>query len=284
MLLGAHESIAGGVHNSLARGKEDGCECVQVFTKSASQWSAKTLVPEDRKNLDIAKKETGITVMAAHDSYLINLAASVDENWKKSKAAFLEETRRAEFLGIQALIFHPGAHGGSGEPAGLKRIAEALGWVLDETKGAKVTLLLETTAGQGTYLGYRFEHMAEIIDALGGHERLGVCFDTCHSFSAGYDGRTVEGWHDILEDFNTVIGLERLRAFHLNDSLNDYGSRTDRHAQIGEGKIGLECFRFLVNEPRFRDVPGYLETPALPNGEDSFRKNLKVLKGLRRKK
>lgn len=283
MLLGAHESIAGGIHNSITRGKEDGCDCVQIFSKSSGQWYAKPLTKDDRKDLDAARKDTGIATMAVHDSYLINLAASKDDAHEKSKQAFLVEVERAEFLGIQAVIFHPGAHGGAGEPSGIKRIADALEWVLGKTKGAKVNLLLETTAGQGTYLGYRFEHMAEIIGLLGNHERMGVCFDTCHSFSAGYDIRTEDGWEEVLEDFNTVVGLDRLRAFHLNDSPNDLDSRVDRHAHIGEGKIGPECFRFLVNEQRFSKTPGYLETPPLPSGEDSYKKNLKFLRSLRKK-
>jgi deoxyribonuclease-4 len=283
MLLGAHESIAGGVHNALTRGKADGCECVQIFTKSASQWSAKALAKEDRKALDAAKAGTGISTMAAHDSYLINLASPDGAAWKKSREAFLIEARRAEFLGLDALIFHPGSHGGSGEGEGLQRITEALRWVLGETEGDEVLLLLETTAGQGSYLGYRFEHMAEIIDGLDGHRRMGVCLDTCHSFSAGYDLRTEGAWLEALEEFNTVVGLDRLRAFHLNDTPNPLGSRKDRHEHIGKGKLGLECFRFLVNSRRFAETPGYLETPPLPGGEDSFKRNLKVLRVLRKK-
>ncbi|MFH0816336.1 MAG: deoxyribonuclease IV [Methanobacteriota archaeon] len=281
MLLGAHESIAKGFGNAIAKGSEDGCECVQVFTKSASQWSGRALTADDRESLDAARKETGISRMASHDSYLINLASPNPEAWKKSRGAFLEEVRRAEYLGIQALIFHPGSHAESGEAKGIQRIGEALGDVLEQTKAAKVNLLLETTAGQGSYIGHRFEHMAEIIDLAGGNQRMGLCFDTCHAFSAGYEIRTAKGWDDTLDDFHSTVGLDRLRAFHLNDTMNDFGSRKDRHEQIGNGKIGIECFRYIVNDRRFEDVPGYLETPPLPTGEDSFAKNLRVLKSLR---
>ncbi len=281
MLLGAHESIAGGFHNALLKGKEDGCECVQVFTKSASQWSARELLRNDRVLLDEARKGTGIAEMAAHDSYLINMASADDSAWKKSRDAFLIEAQRAEYLGIQRVIFHPGSHGGSGEKEGISRVAKALSHALEKTEGAKVNLLIETTAGQGAYLGRTFEQLGEIIKLLDGHERMGVCFDTCHAFSAGYDVRTAASWEKIIEDFDSIVGLDRLRAFHLNDTMNPFGSRKDRHEQIGKGAIGLECFRFLVNDKRFEKIPGFLETPALPNGEDSFAANLKVLKGLR---
>jgi len=283
MLLGAHESIAKGFGNALFKGKEDGCECVQVFTKSASQWSGRVLNDDDRKPLDVARKETGISRMASHDSYLINLASPNPDAWRKSRDAFLEEARRAEYLGIQALVFHPGSHAESGEDKGIHRIGEALNHVIEQTKGAKVHLLLETTAGQGSYIGHRFEHMAEIIDLAEGNQRMGVCFDTCHSFSAGYDVRTAKGWDRVLDDFDSTVGLDRLRAFHLNDTMNDFGSRKDRHEQIGKGKLGIECFRYLVNDKRFEKIPGYLETPPLPNGSDSFAANLRVLKGLRGK-
>jgi deoxyribonuclease-4 len=281
MLLGAHESIAKGFGNALYKGKEDGCECVQVFTKSASQWSGRALSDDDRKPLEAARKETGILRMASHDSYLINLASPNPAAWKKSRDAFLEEACRAEFLGIQALIFHPGSHAESGEENGIKKIGQALTYVLEQTDGAKVHLLLETTAGQGSYLGHRFEQMAEIIDKVEGNPRMGVCFDTCHAFSAGYDIRTAKGWDRTLDDFESTVGIDRLRAFHLNDTMNEFGSRKDRHEQIGKGKLGIECFRYIVNDRRFEKVPGYLETPPLPNGSDSFATNLRVLKKLR---
>jgi len=283
MLLGAHESISGGLHNALRNGKGDGCECVQLFTKSASQWKAKPLVKEDADLFAGARKETGIEIAAAHDSYLINLGAPDDISWNKSKDAFLDEMRRAELVGLQFLIFHPGAHKGSGEKEGIERIAGAVSGFLEETKGGRLVLLLETTAGQGSYLGYKFEHLADIIEQAGSGDRLGVCYDTCHTFAAGYDIRTAEKWDDVLEEFDSIIGLDRLRAFHLNDSKGAFGSHVDRHEQIGKGAIGLEAFRHLVNNPAFREVPGFLETPALPDGEDSFKKNLKLLKSLREK-
>ncbi|MBI5001192.1 MAG: deoxyribonuclease IV [Euryarchaeota archaeon] len=284
MLLGAHESISGGLHNALRSGKGDGCECVQLFTKNASQWKARPLAKEDAVLFAEARGETGIDVAAAHDSYLINLGAPDEASWNKSKEAFLEEMRRAEFVGLQFLIFHPGAHKGSGEREGIERIASAIAGFLGETKGDRLVLLLETTAGQGSYLGYRFEHLADVIGQAGGGGRLGVCYDTCHTFAAGYDIRTSEGWDDVLEDFDSIVGLERLRAFHLNDSKGALGSKLDRHEQIGKGAIGLEAFRCLVNNPAFKETPGFLETPPLPNGEDSFKKNLKLLKSLREKR
>ncbi|MEW5937687.1 MAG: deoxyribonuclease IV [Candidatus Thermoplasmatota archaeon] len=281
MLLGAHESIAGGVHNALLRGKEDGAECVQIFTKSANQWGAKPILQRDLEMLDDARNEFGIKIVAAHDSYLINLAAPDARAWERSREAFLEEMRRAEFLGLQYLIFHPGAHKGAGEAVGIKRIAEALVWLLDQYPGFRVRLLLETTAGQGTYVGYRFEHLADIMAAVPGRNRVGVCYDTCHSFAAGYDVRTPEGWENTLEEFDAVIGLQHLYAFHLNDCASAMGSRIDRHEQIGEGQIGLEGFRYLVDLPLFRDTPGFLETPPLPDGSPSFARNLKILKEMR---
>jgi deoxyribonuclease-4 len=284
MLLGAHESISGGLYKALLNGKGDGCECVQLFTKSASQWKAKPLGKEDAVLFAEARKETGIDIAAAHDSYLINLGAPDDVSWNKSRGAFLDEMRRAELVGLQFLIFHPGAHKGSGEKEGIERIASAIACFLDETKGDRLVLLLETTAGQGSYLGYRFEHLADIIEQAGGGERLGVCYDTCHTFAAGYDIRTPEKCDSVLEEFDSIVGLDRLRAFHLNDSKGAFESRVDRHEQIGKGAIGLEAFRSLVNNPALKEVPGFLETPPLPNGEDSFKKNIKLLKSLREKK
>lgn len=279
MLLGAHMSIAGGVDKSLALGKKVGCDTIQIFTKSSNQWKAKPLSDEVVDSFHKERKETGIDLVVAHDSYLINLASPDNALWKKSIDAFLVEMERCERLGIPYLNTHPGSHMGGGEKEGLKRISRAIDIIHSKTKGYKTSIALETTAGQGTNLGYRFEQLAEIIRLTKRSQLLSVCFDTCHSFAAGYELRDKKNFNKTFAEFDRVIGLKRLKLFHLNDSLKSLGSRVDRHQHIGQGEMGLEPFRLLLNDPRFKKVPMYLETPKGPNYQEDV-KNLKTLRDL----
>jgi len=242
---------------------------------------AKPLTEEDIKNFKDTLNQTKIESTAVHDSYLINLGNPDDNKWLVSKEAFLIEMQRAESLGIPHLIFHPGAHLEKGNDYCIKRIATALDELHDQTQGFKVKVLIETTAGQGTNVGYTFEQIRDIIDHVSESERLGVCYDTCHTFAAGYDIRDDESYHETFQKLDESLSLDKLEAFHLNDALKPLGSRVDRHEQIGDGEIGLYGFWLLVNDDRFKNLPGYLETPPLPNGENSYKKNLKILKKLR---
>lgn len=279
MKLGSHMSIAGGLHNAFAHGTSAGCDTVQIFTKNQQQWRAKPLTENDIAQYRMAQAASGLGPVVVHDSYLINLAAPGDELWEKSIAAFSEELERCTALGIGYLVTHPGAHVGSGEDWGLVRVSAALNRIFSDAIGSGVTVLLETTAGQGTTLGYKFEHLARLIETSGYPERLGVCVDTCHILAAGYDIRTAEAYEATFAEFERLIGTARIGAFHLNDSQKDLGSRVDRHAHIGDGFVGLEAFRCVVNDPRFATLPGILETQKGDNlAED--RENLARLRAL----
>jgi len=280
MYLGAHESIAGGLHLALNRAADDGCDVLQIFTKNANQWNVKPLEPAAIEKFKAARAERKMPFVAAHDSYLINLASPDEKVWERSVEAFKLEMQRAEALGLEYLVFHPGSHKGKGLEDGLKRVARALNAVHAETEGYELMVLIETTAGQGSYVGSRFEEIAEIIRGVEDDERVGVCYDTCHTFAAGYDIRDEAAYEKTFAEFDDVLGPDRLKAFHLNDSLKGLGSNVDRHEQIGDGMLGPEAFRLLVNDPRFENVPGFLETPPLPSGEDSYKRNLGVLRGL----
>lgn len=280
MPFGAHMSISGGLAKAFARGQSVGCEAMQIFSKSERQWAAKPIAPEDAAAFRAEQARTGIGPVVVHDSYLINLAAPADELWQKSIAAFAHELERCQLLGIPYLVTHPGAHTGSGEEAGLQREAEALERLFSEGVGGDTMVLLETTAGQGTCLGHRFEHLARLFELLPQHQaRLGVCVDTCHVFAAGYDIRQAEGYAATFAEFDRIIGLGHIRCFHLNDSQKELGSRVDRHSGIGQGCIGLEAFRLLVNDPRFRGLPMIIETPK---GDDMAEdvENLGLLRSL----
>jgi deoxyribonuclease-4 len=259
--LGAHLSIAGGLHKAVEAAVELSCGTVQLFTKNASQWAGKPLADADARAFRKAVKSSDLKYVTAHDSYLINLAAPDDGLYRKSVEAFRDEVERAEALGLSYLVTHPGAHTGSGEDAGLARVAAALDEVHHRCPGFKVMVLLETTAGQGSSLGARFEHLARLLDTVRDPDRLGVCFDTCHVFAAGYPLGTDEEYAATFDEFDDVIGLKQLRVFHLNDSVKGLGCRVDRHAGIGLGQLGDAAFRRLVTDPRFRDKPMILETP-----------------------
>lgn len=286
MILGAHESTAGGLFGAFARGERDNAEALQIWTRSSRQWSAKPLEAEavrafrkahDAFGAQDAKKKRA--PIAAHASYLINLATANDEIYGRSEAALLDECERAEKLRLSHVIFHPGAAQGLDRQAGIARTAQALRRICEALtkQRAKLRLLVEFTAGQGSCIGCSFGELDAILQATG-EARMGICLDTQHMWAAGVDW--AGNYEPTFRDFDRTIGLAQLQAFHLNDSKKALGSRVDRHEIIGEGVIGLEAFRQLVNDPRFADVPGYLETPPLANGEESFKQGLQRLRSL----
>jgi len=274
-------SIAGGYYKALDAAQGHGCETVQLFTKSSNQWNAKPFTDEDLGAFSQKLKETGLRFPTAHDSYLINMAAPDDALWRKSLEAFVIEVQRAEALGLTYLVTHPGSPTDGDEQAGLKRVAKALNEVHKRCAGAKVKVLLEITAGQGNSLGHRFEHLARLLELAKDPERLGVCFDTCHAFAAGYGLATADEYEKTMAEFGRIVGFDLLRVFHVNDSMKPQGSRVDRHARLGGGCIGLEAFRLLVNDPRFQDRPMILETPKEEGDNDDMDTvNLGVLRKL----
>lgn len=278
ILLGAHMSIAGGVDKAVERAAKIGCTTFQLFTKNSNQWKATPLNEQTVQNYKRLLKLTKIKPVVAHDSYLINLCAKDKSVLKKSREAFIDELKRCEILEVDYLNFHPGSHMGLGEEDGIKLIAESINIAHEKTKGFKVKSMIETTAGQGTSIGYRFEQIRKIIDLVEDKRRLVVCVDTCHIFAAGYDIRTEQSYFNTFEEFDKIVGLKFLKAFHLNDSKKDLGERVDRHEHIGKGKIGLNGFRFIMNDERFMNIPKILETPK---GED-MREDVINLRKLRR--
>jgi deoxyribonuclease-4 len=280
MLLGSHVSIAGGLHKAFPIALEIGCTAIQIFTKNANQWKAKPLQEKEIDRFLNDWKASGITSVVAHDSYLINLGTPDKELLQKSQDALLLELERCEQLSVPYLVMHPGSHVGSGEEEGLKRVAESFDLIHAKTSGYKTQILVETTAGQGTNLGYRFEQLAKILEMVKESDRLSVCFDTCHAFAAGYELRTEAGYRETFETFDKIIGLNRLKVIHLNDSVKGLGSRVDRHADIGTGAIGLDGFRLLMNDSRFDAIPKILETPKGKDPVAADTKNLQVLRDL----
>jgi deoxyribonuclease-4 len=280
-LLGAHMSIAGGYHKALEAAMSYGMEACQLFTKNNNQWRAKPITNEEIARFRMVHRRTGLRKLIAHDCYLINLASPNESLFRQSVEAFVIEMQRAEALGLDGLVTHPGACVGCSEEEGLERVAEALDEVHRRCPGYHVRILLETTAGQGTCLGHRFEHLAEIIRRTKESDRLGVCVDTCHVFAAGYPLAPDKQYKATLKELDRVIGLERIEAFHLNDSQKPLGSRVDRHAHIGRGCLGLEPFRLLLNDRRFRLLPMLLETPkGEEHGQDLDVINLRTLRSL----
>ena len=281
--LGAHMSTAGGYYRALERGSEIGCTAVQLFTKNANQWAGKAITDDDVTLFSESLGKAGYANddLIAHDSYLINLATPDDALWEKSLAAFGHELDRCEKLGVPALVTHAGAHMGSGEEAGLARIAAGIERVLSDRPEQKVTILLETTAGQGTCLCYAFEHIRDVIAEVSGKNRtrIGVCWDTCHLFAAGIDFTDEYKYERMVDSFDRIVGLDRLRAIHMNDSQKGLGSRVDRHAHIGKGTLGVEPFRFIMNDPRLAALPKVLETPKEADMEDD-KVNMALLRSL----
>jgi deoxyribonuclease-4 len=280
-LFGAHLSIAGGYHNALLAARELGCASVQLFTKQPAQWQAKPISDDEAAQFRRTLRQTRLRYPLAHDSYLINLASPDEKLYRRSLEAFIEEMQRAEKLRLAYLVTHPGAHLDDSEEAGLARVAGALDEVHARSRDFRVRILLETTAGQGTCLGHRFEHLARILALVADPGRLGVCFDTCHVFAAGYALAPEAEYRTTMKAFDRVVGFRYLRAFHVNDSLKPLGSRIDRHAHIGRGHLGMEPFRLLVNDRRFRNRPMILETPReTDESDDMDAVNLAVLRGL----
>lgn len=265
-LVGAHTSIAGGIHLALLRGQEIGANTVQIFTSNQRQWKGYPLTPDAIELWKKTLKETDLKNIMSHDSYLINLGSSDTENLQKSRATFRQEVERCLQLNLTYLNFHPGAALKDTVEACMDRIIESLLELVPLLENSPLYLLLETTAGQGSAVGYKFEEIAYILNAVKHKLRVGVCIDTCHIFVAGYDIRTPAGWDATLKEFDKVIGLKYLQAFHLNDSMKGLGSRVDRHAPLGKGEIGWECFKFLMTDERTKNLPKYLETPEGPVG------------------
>ena len=278
-LLGAHMSIAGGIFNAPERGIKASCNVIQLFTQNANQWKGKAVSDEDATLFKVKLAASGITDVVSHDIYLINLASAPGEVRDKSLIAFREELERCARLGIQKIVMHPGSHNGDGEEVGLKRVCEAFDQLFAQVPQFTGKVLLENTAGQGTNLGHRFEHLKTIIEGSSFRERFGVCFDTCHGFAAGYPIAERDGFLRTFEEFDQTVGISALGAFHLNDSKKGLGCRVDRHEHIGAGALGLEAFRLIMNEPRFALVPKFIETPK--GDEDEMdRVNLTLLRSL----
>ena len=283
MLFGAHQSIAGGVHKSIERGKQATCDTIQIFNKSNNQWRAARLQPDDVDKFFKLIEKTGVTVATSHTSYLINIASPDSALNEKSYKSLKEEMERCETLKIPNLVMHPGSHVGTGEETGMNKIAENINRLFDELSDNNVTLLLEATAGQGTNLGYTFEQLAYMIDRVENKDKIGVCLDTCHIFAAGYDLVDPKGYKKTMQSFDEIVGLDRLRIIHVNDSKKEFGSRRDRHEHLGQGFIGLDGFRNIVNDKRLKKIPMILETPK---GEDLTEdiENLRVLRSLVKRK
>jgi deoxyribonuclease IV len=277
--FGSHVSASGGVDKALQRAVDVGATAAQIFAKNERQWKAKPLDPDVVDRFHLERERTGIGPMVVHDSYLINLASPKEDILEKSLAAFADELLRCDILGIQYLVTHPGAHTGSGVETGIARFAESLNQIFSELPDNKTITCLETTAGQGTTLGRTFEEIAAIIDGVEARERVGVCLDTCHIFAAGYDIRTQDCYEAVMKEFDSIIGIDRLRVLHLNDSKFGLGMNKDRHEHIGEGEIGVKGFRALVNDVRLAGLPAILETEKDDAGEND-RRNLALLRSL----
>jgi len=267
-------SIAGGLPRAVDRAEASRCEALQIFTKSAGQWRARELPPAEIARFRERVEETGIRPVVAHNSYLINVAAAAPALRAQSIAALGEELDRAESLGLDGLVMHPGSYTTGTEKDGLRLIGEALALLLAARPRARTRVLLEHTAGQGTNLGHRFEHLAAILERVDGSPRVGICLDTCHLLTAGHDLCTEHGYADTFREFDRIVGLDRIEVFHLNDSKKPCGSRVDRHEHIGKGCLGLEPFRRLLNDPRFSTLPMLLETPKLETPESRRRSDV----------
>ena len=287
MILGAHIGIAGGLDQAPVEAHRIGAEALQIFSKNQQQWSASPLDPAAAERFKEAVKREGIRATAVHGSYLINLGSPQPTLQTRSREAFQDELRRAETLGIELLIFHPGAHTGSGEAAGLASIASGVRQALEEDAQGSVRVLLEIAAGAGSTLGSTFEQLAHLLDSIDLPQRTGVCIDTCHLFAAGYDLRTPGTYRETFDRLEATVGSRRVYAFHLNDSAGELGGHRDRHANIGEGNIGLPGFKLLVNDRRFARTPGFLETPLRGDKADpyaAYRDDLATLRSLLPKK
>lgn len=278
--LGAHMSIAGGLYKAIDRAVAAGCGTLQIFTRSSNQWKGKPVKDAEADLFRSAFTASGLHEIISHDIYLINLAAPEGDTRDKSLAAFADEMSTCAQLGIGKIVMHPGSHLADAPEIGLKRVIEAFDQLFAQVPQYEGLILLETTAGQGSNLGRTFQELATIIEGSSFSDRFGVCFDTCHTFAAGYNTATPEGYTDVMEQFDRILGIQRLQCFHFNDSKKGLGSRVDRHEHIGKGALGLEPFRFIMNDSRFTNIPKILETPK--GDDDSMdRENLALLRGLK---
>jgi deoxyribonuclease-4 len=279
MKFGAHMPSAGGAHKALERGIQIGCDVVQLFVKNNMQWFGRPHEPQELALYANEMASGKLQAIFGHAGYLINLGAGASANRENSIKSLVQEINLATALGLPFLVMHPGAHLGAGEEVGIRNIVDGLNEVFAITKASPVRIALENTAGQGSCLGHRIEHIGEIFQRVKNPRRLGICLDTAHFFEAGFDVRTQKGWEDAIGQVEKFVGIEQILAFHLNDSKTDLGSRVDRHAGIGQGKIGREAFRHVVNDPRFETHPGCLETPKSKDLHEDV-ENLAILRSL----
>lgn len=283
LLLGAHISTAGGFDKALVRAESIGCTALQIFTKNNRQWASKPISEKESADFKSALANSSIRSLMAHATYLINIGSNQKDTLNKSLTLLLHELERCDKLGIPYLILHPGSYGSGDIEQCLATIVTSLDHVFDQYNG-NTMLLLENMAGQGSSVCYSFEHLAQIRAHVHHKNSIGICFDTCHAFAAGYDMRTVNTYADVWHEFDAIIGLSNLKAFHINDSKKPLGSHVDRHANIGQGVLGLEPFRLLFNDPRFFDIPKILETPCNSDDQEEilgqYAENMKIIRGL----
>ncbi len=279
LLIGTHVSARGGLHCAHERGARIGCTTIQVFTKNSNQWEGRPIADEDVQKYKTAQGKATIAPVVAHAAYLINLSAATPVLLRRSRKALEDELRRCEAFTLHGLVVHPGAHMGQGEQEGIRRITESINYVHEKTDGFRTLTILETTAGQGSSLGFRFGHLRAIIDGIEQKHRMAVCIDTCHLFAAGYPVHTESGWDSTMREFDETIGFRRLAVVHVNDSAREFGSRIDRHEHIGRGQIGREGFRMLMTDPRFRPLPKILETEKSEDMHEDV-ENMAVLRSL----
>ena len=278
MILGAHVSTSGGIHNAIKNGTDLKCDTIQIFLRNPHQWQGKPLTPEIAEKFTTARSEADLGEVIVHDIHLSNLASPKPDVLEKSRQAFREQMELAHQLGLRYIVTHLGAHLGGGETVGLKQLTDSFDFLFENAEAPDVMPLLETTAGQGTNLGYRFEHLRDVIGMSKYPERFGVCLDTCHVFAAGYDMRTEADCQATFKQFDDIIGCNRLKAFHLNDAKSEYQSRVDRHEHIGEGNIGTTAFTYILNDPRFAETPLIIETPEMKTMHEVNLATLRELK------
>ena len=279
--IGAHVSVAGGFFNAIIEGTEIGCTAIQIFTKSNRQWRSKLIEKKDAQLFIQTQKESAIKIVVSHASYLINLGSATPGVKEKSYTALIDELNRCNTLQIPLLVLHPGTTEPKIETETLKNIGQLINQALEETASTQTTVLIETMAGQGKSVGHSFEQLATILNQVENKNRIGICFDTCHTFAAGYDFTTVDGYEKTFKHFDNTIGLQFLKAFHMNDSKKPLNSHVDRHENIGQGLIPLEAFGMILNDPRFESVPKILETPHeedLENDKRNLQKLLSLIK------
>lgn len=281
MRLGVHVSIAGHIYESIGRAEALGCNTMQIFSRDPRQWRRSYLAKEDIDEFRKLRSRSNISPVFVHIPYLLNLASPYDVLYKDSIKAYIEDIKETELLGAEYLVTHMGSHKDSGEEKGIKRITSALNKILDRTKKSPVIILLENTSGSGSWLGYKFEHQRQIIDGIENKNRIGICFDTCHAYAAGYDLATLEGSKDTLNKLEAIVGLGKLKLIHLNDTKDKLSSHHDRHEHIGKGNIGLAGFRRLINDRRLTGACFVLETPK--DSDDADKINLKAIKSLKNK-